>query len=411
MNFRPFSAEDATAAASAALSRAWGQPVTINMAENLGNETRRNLILRACATSDGIAPRSVIIKATRSASYDRNATDGYATSGFVKEWAAASYLVRYGALQRFTPALIAYDLDRGVLVYDDVGASVPSLVGPLLHGTAAEAEQALTGYAEALAELHRTTIGSRSGHAAILREGFPSLAIPPPAHRWLEDVTRSLNDLLGDGPPGDETAQVAARLRQPGQWQVLVHGDPCPDNILLGGDGRAILLDLEFARPGHALLDAAYWRMGFPTCWCAGTVPTDAMHRVDRAYRAAMRPADPVAADDDAFRRESAYIDMAWLLGNMAWLLKGALAEDGTWGRAPNRSRILTYLQRAVQSTEEAGILPRLRAWATVQQGDLRSRWPDAIPLSDFPAFTGAAAGSSTSRSNTVGGRQWSGAS
>ena len=104
MSFRPFSSEDAIAAASAALSHSWGKPVAIDMAENLGKETRRNLILRACATQDGMAPRSVIIKATRAASYNRNA---YATSGFVKEWGAASYLARHGAAQLFTPTLLA----------------------------------------------------------------------------------------------------------------------------------------------------------------------------------------------------------------------------------------------------------------------------------------------------------------
>ncbi len=57
------------------------------------------------------------------------------------------------------------------------------------------------------------------------------------------------------------------------------------------------------------------------------------MHRIDRSYRAAMSATVPVAADDNAFRHESAIIDVAWLLGNMSWRLKGALAEDGTWGR------------------------------------------------------------------------------
>ena len=388
MDFRPFSPDDAAAAASAALFRSWAQPVVIDIVENLGKETRRNIILRARATADGMAPRSVIVKATRAPSYDRKAADAYATSGFVKEWAAASYLARHVAAQPFTPALLACDLDQGVLVYDDVGAFVPSLVRPLLNGTAIEAEQALTAYAEALATLHRATIGCRNGHAAILREGFPSSAIPPPAHLWLEDVARSLRDALGDGSsrgrgrPGRSTPPAARRLAGLGARRPMPRQRPARERRA----GHPA--DLEFARPGHALLDAAYWRMGFPTCWCAGTVPTEIVHRVDRAYRVAMGPADRVAGDDDAFKRESAFIDMAWLLGNLAWLLKDALAEDGTWGRATNRSRILTYLQNAIQSTEEASILPRLRAWAVSRQADLRSRWPDATVLSDFPAFT-----------------------
>ena len=361
--------------------------------ESLSGGGRRNLVLRAQVSGAGMAPRSIIIKAVRSAAYDPHSGDAFATSGFVKEWAAASYLVRHAGKQRFTPALLAHDLEQGVLVYEDVGATAPSLVDPLLHGTAVEAERALTAYAEALAALHSATIGCRSRHAAILREGFPSSAIPPPAARWLADVTCSLRDVLGDGPPKEDADVVADRLRQPGEWLALVHGDPCPDNVLLPGDGRAVLVDLEFARPGHALLDAAYWRMAFPTCWCAGTVPADVMKRIEQTYRVATREAVPVAADDFAFRRESAFIDAAWLLGNLSWLLKGALVEEGTWGRATNRSRILTYLQKAARSSEQADILPRLRAWAVALHEDFQSRWPETAPLPDFPAFTTVARG------------------
>jgi hypothetical protein len=147
------------------------------------------------------------------------------------------------------------------------------------------------------------------------------------------------------------------------------------------------LIDFEFARPSHALFDAAYWRMGFPTCWCEGTVPADVRGRIDRAYRTAIAGAVPEAKDDDTFCRESAIIDAAWLLGNLAWLLEGALAEDGVWGRSTKRSRIVTYLDRAIRSADEAGILPRLRALAVTWRDDLRSRWPATAPLSDFPAF------------------------
>ena len=166
-----------------------------------------------------------------------------------------------------------------------------------------------------------------------------------------------------------------------------MHGDPCPDNVLLAADGRAVLIDFEFAHPGHALFDAAYWRMGFPTCWCAGTVPAEVCRRMDQAYRAAIAEAIPKATDDDEWRRESAIIDAAWLLGNLAWLLKDALADDGTWGRATNRSRILTYLERAICSADEANVLPRLRAQAVAWHKDVRCRWSETAPLSDFPAF------------------------
>ena len=390
-DFRPFTLEDAVNGGSAALSRASGGPVSIDAVQSLGGEKRRNIVVRARAAPGGTEPQSIIIKATRAVSYDADSVNAYETSGFVREWAAARYLARHAPGQKFAPILLAADLRQGILVYGDVHGDLvedlPSLVEPLLHGTAPEAEQALVAYAEALAELHRTTIGCRNDYSAVLREGYPTTAIPPPVHRWIEAVARVPHSLLGGEFPGDEAELIAERLRQPGCWQALVHGDPCPDNVLLAADGRAILIDFEFARPGHALFDAAYWRMGFPRCWCAGTVPADARDRIDRAYRTAIACAVPEAKDDDAFRRESAIIDGAWLLGNLAWLLEGALAEDGAWGRSTNRSRIITYLDNAIRSTEQAGILPRIHALASGWRNDLHRRWPATAPLSDFPAF------------------------
>jgi len=387
-DFRPFTHEDAAAVASAALSRAFGGHVRTEAVRIIGEETRRNLILRARAVQDGREPRSIIIKATRAASYDAGASNAYETSGLVKEWAAARYLARHAPGQTSTPVLLAFDLQHGVLVYGDVGEDLPSLVGPLLHGTAQEAEKALTAYAGALAALHAATIACRDDHSAILREAFPATVIPPPAHRWIENVVRVPHALLGGEFPENDTDLILQHLRQPGCWQALVHGDPCPDNVLFAADGRAVLIDFEFARPSHALFDAAYWRMGFPTCWCAGTIPTEVEHRIDRVYRIAMADAVPQAGDDKAFHRESAVIDAAWLLGNLAWLLPDALTEDATWGRATNRSRIITYLQRAIRSAEAADVLPRLRMLASTWHDDLRCRWPDTPLLSDFPAFT-----------------------
>ena len=386
-DFRLFTLEDAVAVASATLSHTTGEPVRIDSALSLGEDSRRNLVLRARAVQGGTKPRSIIIKATRAADYDARAVDAYEESGFVKEWAATSYLARQASRHPFTPNLLAHDLKQGVLVYEDLGEGLSSLVAPLLHGAAHQAEQALIAYAEALAALHRATIGCRDDHSAILREGFPTAAIPPPAHRWIENVARAPHALLGGDFPDDDVDLIAEHLRQPGCWQALVHGDPCPDNVVLTADGRAVLIDFEFARPGHALFDAAYWRMGFPTCWCAGTVPPEVRRRIDLAYRASIADAIPEARDDSAFRRESAIIDAAWLLGNLAWLLEGALTEDGTWGRATNRSRIITYLERTICSAKEADVLPRLRKLAVAWRKDLRRRWSDTAPLSDFPAF------------------------
>jgi hypothetical protein len=386
-NFRAFTPEDSVTVASAALSQVSNEPVVITAVRNLGHDTRRNLILRAHALQSGIEPRPIIIKATRAAAYDADATSVYEISGFAKEWAAANYLARHRSGHWFAPKLLAHDLKRGVLVYDDLGDGLTSLVEPLLNGTRPDAENALTAYAKALGALHSATIGCREEFSAIVREGFPAAFIPPPAHLWIDNVARVPHALLGGEFPESEANCILERLREPGRWQALVHGDPCPDNVLLPEDGRAVLIDFEFSRPSHALLDAAYWRMGFPTCWCAGTIPHEISRRIDRAYREAIADAIPDALDDEKFRRESAVIDVAWLLGNLAWLLKGALSNDDVWGRATNRSRIILYLGRVIRSVEEADILPGMRTLALTWLRDLRGRWPETIALSHFPAF------------------------
>ncbi len=183
--------------------------------------------------------------------------------------------------------------------------------------------------------------------------------------------------------PAAEAAIILERLRAPGQWQALVHRDPCPDNVLIDADGAARLIDFEFAAPGHALLDAAYWRVGFPTCWCAGTVPDAVADRLDAAYCKAIAPAVPGAADPDAFRRERAIIAVATLFSALAWQLPPAMAEDSRWGITGRRARVLHYLDVASNADE----LPALQRLIVRWRDDLRSRWPDVEALPLYPAF------------------------
>ena len=147
------------------------------------------------------------------------------------------------------------------------------------------------------------------------------------------------------------------------------------------------LVDYEFARPGHALLDGIYWRIGFPTCWCAGRTPDDVARRIDGVYRAEIAHAMPVARDDGAYRTEMAYVAAIWLFTRLAWRLDGMLKDDTQWGIWSERGRLLWYLAFVVAATDAAGVLPGLNAAAQGWLADLRSRWPEAAPLGLYPAF------------------------
>jgi hypothetical protein len=408
--FRQFTADDAVRAAEAALARATGRPVAIGEVQQVSADDRRNLILRASAVAHDASAEAVIIKATRAPGTDAAVSNIYQTSGFLREWAATTLLARRAARHGRRAALLAADTAQGVLVLRDFGAGLASLVQPLLHGSATAAEQGLTAYALALARLHGETVGCRAEHGAIVREGFPAAQVPPPGDRWIERIARPALALVAThlpdlpaSPPESELALLERHMQAPGPWQALMHGDPCPDNVLLPADGTAalpaegtvvpsasgdaVLIDFEFTRPGHALLDAAYWRMGFPTCWCAGRVPEAVSERIDQAYRAALAEAVPTAANDAAFRQESALISVAWLFGALSWRLQAALGDDPRWGLAAMRGRILHYLETAVALATAADALPGTRAAAAGWLDALRVRWPDSTPLALYPAF------------------------
>ena len=376
--------------ATAALSRSWQTSVFLADVTALSDENRRNLILRATALRDGTPPRSVIIKATRAAGFDAMAANAFSEWGLVKEWTAAVFLADRAPNGAHCPDFLAGDAARGLVVFEDLGADLGSLVGPLLNGPASRATQALIAYATSLGRLHADTLGCTADHAAALQRFFPASAVPSPGRgdKWRRETVDKVHNLLGGTMVDAEVALVAERLARPGAWLGLAHDDACPDNVLMI-DGRARLLDFEFARPGHILIDAAYWRMGFPTCWCAGRVPSDVQAAMDSVYRQALAAALPAAVDDAAFMQEMAVLLFTWMFGRLAWLLEDALKEDKKWGISTYRSRLLWYLEAAADGAAASGTFNGLRDTALRWRADLGKRWPEVRPLALYPAFAG----------------------
>ncbi len=382
--FRDFTTNDAVRVAAASLARAAGEPIAIEDISPLGEEQRRNHIIRAVARGAAGDPQHIVIKATRAADYDATAEDVVANGGIACEWAAASLLDRRGAS---TARFLAGDAAAGVIVFADLGADAPWLAAPLQDGPASDAEAALLSYATSLGRLHATTVGCHETYAAAMQAGYPHARLPQAiSERWLARVIGIGPSLLGGALPESELAVLSDRMRDPGPWLALVHGDPCPDNVLLTPQG-ATLLDFEFAAPGHALIDAAYWRMGFPTCWCAGRVPDTVVERVEQAYRDAVADAIPQALADAEFHREYAVAVIVRLFASLEWHLDAALKSDSTWGIATKRNRILWHLQSAIEATQRSASLPGLRSVLQTWLTNLENRWPDVPPLPVFPAF------------------------
>jgi hypothetical protein len=383
---RSLNVGDVIVRAASALSRASGRAIEIEQVQLLSKPDRRNLIARGIAVDDDGKARAVIVKATRSPSYDPTAENALAASGLVREWVATAHISALAPGRGHGSALLAGDVETGILVFEDLGTGLGSLVDPLLYGTAEDAEHALSSYAAALARLHADTFGCLEAHHETFQLIFGSgHARRPPGWR-VENDADPIVSRMGQAPPASELELLSSRLSDPGPWLSLVHGDPCPDNALLVG-GRVRLIDYEWARPAHALLDGNYWKMGFPTCWCAGRTPADVAARVDAVYRAELAHSIPLALDDSAYHTEAAYMSAVWLFSCLSWRLGAALEGDERWGIWSIRGRLLWYLEAVIEMTDAAKVLPGINQAARAWLSDLRGRWPDAELLGFYPAF------------------------
>jgi hypothetical protein len=153
-------------------------------------------------------------------------------------------------------------------------------------------------------------------------------------------------------------------MMNPGPFRAYIHGDPCPDNVFFTGE-QLRLIDFEFGCLGHALLDGAYGRMMFPTCWCANRLPRTLLTQMESWYRAVLAAVCPEAEDDRVFEPALVHACASWVVNTLSWHLEGALREDRPWGIATMRPRLLARLEACIATAEEFDQLPAVRGTAS----------------------------------------------
>jgi hypothetical protein len=207
------------AQAASALSNASGSVVKIDEMQPLSNDDRRNFVGRARAIDDTGRVRSVLVKATRSQNYDPAAENALG-SGLVREWVAAAYIAARAPGRGHGAALLAGDVSRGLLVFEDLGTDLSSLVDPLLKGTAEEAERALSLYATALGRLHADTADCLASHHDTFQSIFGAGRPRRPSGRCVEKEADVIVARLGGAPPVSELEQLSALLVIPAPGNV-----------------------------------------------------------------------------------------------------------------------------------------------------------------------------------------------
>lgn len=224
-------------------------------------------------------------------------------------------------------------------------APVPNLVEITDEGIVLEDIGTVGDYEAALRGLHAVDATRALGHAyAALHE------VPPPGpqtrqhleiaplHAWCDAMEVRRPDL----------DRVVRAFDEPGSMLAFSHGDPAPSNTLFRADGRAVLLDFEYAGARHRGYDIAAWHVLCPL------EPTllDALH--------------------EGYGREIEHLDalVVWRAVQVAGMNRTELlAADREF--APGwsaRASLLTALRRGGE--HDAGLLPLHDA--------LASRWPES---------------------------------
>ncbi|MDX1924089.1 MAG: hypothetical protein SFT91_02530 [Rickettsiaceae bacterium] len=197
-----------------------------------------------------------------------------------------------------------------------------------------------------------------------------------------------------------EAIDVIKMSLSPGDFYVLTHGDICPDNVFDHEDKDELqLIDFEWVRPGSSLLDATYFRMNFPTCWCAKVLPEEVIVKLEALYRQTIASKIEASLDDSKYNKNYVAACGFWLLSSMPFGLRimdkdecwssGPVSADSLWKPEANlaRPRFISRLQAFIKVSKAHNMLPHLRQSAEQMLAHAYEKWDDVRPLDLYPAF------------------------
>jgi hypothetical protein len=231
----------------------------------------------------------------------------------------------------------------------------------------------VVGYAAALGRLHGTATENVTG--------LPSWAGPTSAdvEAFLK-LAACLGVAAADGV-GSELGSLLTRLGSRSARNDLLHGDPCPTNDLHTADGVRFI-DFEQASLGDGMVELAYLRIGFPTCWCSTAQPPELLAEAEAAYAA--------TSGRSIDEHELADACASWTIRGDALVerafretedhLARLTVEDWTWWTISARER-LAYRLGVVGRADGDGPLGETTRLAVRMREAMLGRWPELKPL------------------------------
>jgi hypothetical protein len=397
-DMRPELPKDAARAAERVLRRRFGERPRLVAPEPL---EERATVFR-CRTEGKGLPDSVIVKMPRQAEGKLYSATELAEGSpawlLTTEWASLDFLdsLQGEDRRRVSPKLYGGDLKTGILVLEDLGDG-QSLAAALLGEDVAAAQASFVAFGRSLGRLHALTAGREGAYTEVLESlGRPPAdraAVQRRLRGEIEKLPATFEELEFEWSPGlvDDVQQVAASMLEPGPMLALTHGDPCPDNDRLL-DGGMVLFDFERSGFRSAVVDGAYARVPFPTCWCVNRLPEYVRESFETAYRLELMTGVPEAGDDVFFEKSLMEAAGWWLIANANSLLPGALRFERRWGISTVRQRLLYRFEEFSRLAAKSGRLEALGSWAWLMHERMKVRWPEVQDMPVYPAFRKAAA-------------------
>lgn len=371
------------------LSQKFGGKVRLDAGQDLGG-SQRNLVLRSkVLEGPPSAPESVIIKQANGFLLH---SPNQANWEIFNDFASLQFLpLLTDGGTPLAPAFYSGDQTAGLYVMEDLGTGT-RLDHLLMSQDTARAEEGLLAYATLHGHLHALSMGREEEHMHI-RSALGSTEPPNNFYgfTWLGSILQAMAEQLSLSViPGTlaELDEISEMLANPGPFQAFIQSDAAPDNIQRVGESWR-MLDFEGGRYTHALLEGAYLRMPFPTCWCVYRLPDALTHKAEAAYRAELAKGCPTATDDALYGRAMAGACIYWALAFHYLLrpLELILAKDRHLVALTDRQRSLLYVRNATRTCEEYGCFPatgEMLQTIAVRLGDL---WPEAVDAPLYPAF------------------------
>jgi hypothetical protein len=379
--------------------------VKISDIQILSQADRRNRIARLFLATGNNEMHSVIFKQSLCNSFEET-TDADVLERFARDFAGLKFL-NGSDINHSIPKLLGTSLRFRFILLEDLGMTHISLVDSLTKSDPSKAINGLKRFARSLAHFHIASYGRLQEYDEILVWAHPHRKIPADCIKEAQEELIPKLDLVCKAfniPFVNEAKQEAIDVVQttlsPGDFYVLTHGDICPDNVFDHEDKDELqLIDFEWARPGSSLLDATYFRMNFPTCWCAKALPEHVISDLESLYRQTISRKIQASFDDRKYNTSYVAACGFWFLSSMPFVLhimdkdecwpSGPVSTDSLWRPEENlaRPRFIACLQAFIQVSKSYNLLPDLRNLAEQMLQKAYEKWVNVRPLDLYPAF------------------------